>query len=367
MSRFSRTSSTATMSENDWSLVRWCRIVRCGFGTTRLAACTARARPALRRAILHRRRDDRDLLPPDLSRAQPARAERAVLRDGGWRGSRGLPSVPSLPSRGRAGHPSVAGHVGNRLSWLAPDRRAWSRRPPRGNTRCQTRHRAETLAPSVYRAHWRVPARSARDAPLTPREATARRYVPALCCGRFGRRVRQRETVQRGHQKNLAADADGHPPTVHFRQTAGVLPPALVPASLRLGRDAAVSRRARDRRCRGRGWRHLRACVRSVGYDGDVRSASRSRAPGLRCPRVVGRCASALPCAGARDTRTRSGRGSRCHRKGVRPRSAPGWQCQASPGSPSAGGMGWIRNCRARHRRAAGIGSRRANAAGPDG
>ena len=37
------------------------------------------------------------------------------------------------------------------------------------------------------------------------------------------------------------------------------------------------------------------------------------------------------------------------------------------PGSASAGRMGWIRNCRPRHRRTAGIGGWRADAAGPDG
>ena len=348
-------------------MVAGCRIVRCDFGAACLAAGAARARPALRRTVLHRRGDDRHLLPADLSGAEPARAERAVLRDSRWRSRCRVPALPSLPSRGCAGNAGLAGHIGYGIARSPADRRARPRRSPSRSLGLEPRHRIEASAPSVRRAHRRIATRCASHAPTASCETTARRNLSAVCDDCFRGGLRQCQAVQRGDQEDLAAHADSHSPALRLCQTAGLLSAPLVPAAIRLGRHASVPGRARHRRDRVGRRQQLRALVRSGRNRRDVRGPPRCRASRFRRVRVVGGCASALSRARPGHARARSGRGSRCHRGRPRSRFAPIRQRQAAARVASAWRLGRLRNCRPRHRRTAGLSGWRPDAPGSNG
>ena len=76
----------------------------------------------LRRALLRRRHDDRHLLPPDLSLADAALAQRALLRLRRRGAGGGLPALSALPPRDRSRDPRLGGEPGGGAPRAAADR-----------------------------------------------------------------------------------------------------------------------------------------------------------------------------------------------------------------------------------------------------
>ena len=98
------------MSENDETQASGGSMLAVQAWIGDLLARLGEPRRALRRALLHRRPDDRDLLPADLSGALAEARERPLLPDRGRCRSRRAAALPPLPARGRAGDaPSGSG------------------------------------------------------------------------------------------------------------------------------------------------------------------------------------------------------------------------------------------------------------------
>jgi hypothetical protein len=172
-----------------------------------------RARPPVRRALLHGCLDHSNLLPPYLSGEAGQVAERRVLPHRGRRRARGIPPLLAVSSGSGAGEPSVAGCRRNGLPSGAAPRGRLPRRWPdrRGSRRC-ARHDREASTPAVRALRRRV-ADLRRDDPAgAAREGAGRRDHPPYVRGRLRRGVREHPTVQRRIPRGVSPAAHRRPP-----------------------------------------------------------------------------------------------------------------------------------------------------------
>jgi hypothetical protein len=178
-----------------------------------LRSSTGRARPPVRRAVLHGCLDHSNLLPPNLSGEAGQVAQRRLLSLRGRRRARGIPPLLAVSSGSGARDARVAGRRRDGLpSGAAP--RGWlPRRWPdrRGSRRC-ARHDRSASPPSVRALRGRL-AHGCRDDPAgTAREGAGRRDHAADVCDRLRRGVREHPTVQRRIPRDVSPVADRRPP-----------------------------------------------------------------------------------------------------------------------------------------------------------
>jgi hypothetical protein len=172
-----------------------------------------RARPSLRRALLHRRADHPDLLPPHLSGEACQVAQRRVLPDRGRCGAGGLPPVPAVSARDGAGNPGMA-RGGGVSQPGAPAHRARisRRRQDGGRSRRRAGHDDPSPAPAVRPSRWRGAARGGYNPEGPARKAAGRRDHDADVRGRVRRRVREHPALQRSISGGVSEGADRDSP-----------------------------------------------------------------------------------------------------------------------------------------------------------
>ena len=166
-------------------------------GRRRLRARPPVARRALRRPLLHRRRDNRHLLPAGLPGPAAEGRQRPLLRLRGRRGSRRLSPLPAVPARDGAGHAGMERIPGHGAAGAAPDRRRGPRRCRRRRTGPATRRQPTASAPTLRPPRRRVAGTGRFDVPPPPGQTADRRHRPAVHRGRAGRRIRKRPPLQR--------------------------------------------------------------------------------------------------------------------------------------------------------------------------
>ena len=187
---------------------------------------TDRARPAIRRVVLHRCVDHADLLSSHLSGQARQVTQRRVLPHRGRRRARGLPPVLAVPTGDGARDAGVERRGDDGLARDAAHRtriprRRRDRRGPRGHAR----HDGPTSAATV-RAARRCLADCRRDDPAgTARESAGRRDRDADVRDRIRRGVRQHPTVQRRVSRGVSPVTDrGSPSAAQAWPRAGRRP-----------------------------------------------------------------------------------------------------------------------------------------------
>src|SRR6478736_4906408 len=176
--RMPRPRCPISASRCRWGVSEWTR-EHPGHDLPRAVQRDPLARPAVRRAVRHRRALHGDLLPAELPRAHTEGVERHLLRDERRRPRGRLPRVQALPSRGgtRLARMGCARrHIGSRHAAHRRRRGRARRGPgPRPPTRLLT-------APPDAPAHRRAGRGSARPQPRAPRAHgphAPRRHRPA--------------------------------------------------------------------------------------------------------------------------------------------------------------------------------------------
>ena len=167
-----------------------------------------RARPAVRRAVLHGRLDHSNLLPPHLSGEAGQVAQRRVLFHRRRRRARGIPPLLAVSSGSGAGDARVAGRGGIGLPSGAAPRGRLSRRWPdcRGSRGC-ARHGRSASPPSVRALRGRLADRRRDDPAGAAREGAGRRDHAADVHDRLRRGVREHPTVQRRIPRGVSPPA----------------------------------------------------------------------------------------------------------------------------------------------------------------
>ena len=182
-----------------------------------------RARPAVRRAVLHGCLDHSNLLPPHLSGEAGQVAQRRVLPHRGRRRARGIPPLLAVSSGSGAGDARVAGRRGDGLPSGAAPRGRLPRRWPdrRGSRRC-ARHDRPASTPAVRAVRGRLADRRRDDPAGAAREGAGRRDHAADVRDRLRRGVREHPTVQRRVSRGVSPPAVRRPPSPAAACTAAV-------------------------------------------------------------------------------------------------------------------------------------------------
>src|SRR3989442_10844139 len=157
-----------------------------------------RARPSVRRVVLHWRVDYTNLLPPDLSGEACQVAQRRLLPHRGCRRARGFPSLLAVSTGNRTRDAGVAGFYGDSHTRTAAHRaRISGRWQARRRSRRYTWDDDPTSAPTLRAARRCVADRGRNDPARSVRETVGGRDDDADVLDRVCCRVRERPAIQR--------------------------------------------------------------------------------------------------------------------------------------------------------------------------
>jgi len=169
-----------------------------------------RARPSVRRVVLHGRVDHTDLLPPHLSGETRQVAQRRLLPHRGRRRARGFPPLLAVSTRDRTRDAGVAWCCGDSRTRPAAHR-AWI--PGRWQARRGSRRYAwddgPTPAPTVRKARRCVADRRRHDPARSARETAGGRDHDADVLDRVHCGVRERPAIQRRVSRRVPTAANG--------------------------------------------------------------------------------------------------------------------------------------------------------------
>ena len=169
-----------------------------------------RARPSVRRVVLHRRVDHTDLLPSHLSGEARQVAQRRLLPHRGGRRARGVPSLLAVSTRDRTRDAGVARCCGDRHTRTAAHR---ARVPGRWQARRGSRRYAwddnPTSAPTVRAARRCVADRGRNDPARSARETVGGRDHDADVLDRVRCGVRERPAIQCRVSRRVPTAANG--------------------------------------------------------------------------------------------------------------------------------------------------------------
>ena len=169
-----------------------------------------RARPSIRRVVLHWRVDHTDLLPPHVSGEARQVAQRRLLPHRGCRRARGIPPLLAVSTRDRTGDAGVARCCGDSYTRTAAHR---ARIPGRWQARRGSRRYAwddnPTSAPTVRAARRSVADRGRNDPARSARETAGGRDHDADVLDRVRCGVCERPAIQRRVSRRVSTAANG--------------------------------------------------------------------------------------------------------------------------------------------------------------